>query len=186
MTLYFLTQIKYTQDRDAGIYECQVSTSQGPISRRVQLNVIYPEAFIQGGEEYHVDDGSPISLTCVIGIIIQFFFGSWSMTHKYIMFNFSCQISILKIWTNNIMAASYYTLRQLPNSSSRAGPRYLLLQTRRPLSSPSIYSGITTPGWSTMTQREGSKWESWNNTVVNTRCVFICLFVFLYVIQTET
>ena len=60
-------QIKYTQDRDAGIYECQVSTSQGPISRRVQLNVIYPEAFIQGGEEYHVDNGSPITLTCVIG-----------------------------------------------------------------------------------------------------------------------
>lgn len=62
----WILQIKYTQDRDAGIYECQVSTSQGPISRRVQLNVIYPEAFIQGGEEYHVDNGSPISLTCVI------------------------------------------------------------------------------------------------------------------------
>ena len=64
-------QIKYTQDRDAGIYECQVikkqkyrfvnklgwkykrkskvSTSLGPISRRVQLNVIYPEAYIQVG-----------------------------------------------------------------------------------------------------------------------------------------
>ena len=61
------SQIKYTQDWDAGIYECQVSTLQGPISQRVQLNVIFPEAFIQGGEEYHVDNGSPISLTCVIG-----------------------------------------------------------------------------------------------------------------------
>ena len=65
--LHFPCQIKYTQDRDAGVYECQVSTSKGPISRRVQLNVVYPEAFIQGGSEYHVDDGSPISLTCVIG-----------------------------------------------------------------------------------------------------------------------
>jgi len=62
----WILQIKYTQDRDAGIYECQVSTSLGPISRRVQLNVIYPEAYIQGGEEYHVDAGSPIALTCVI------------------------------------------------------------------------------------------------------------------------
>ena len=60
-------QIKFAQDRDAGIYECQVSTSTGTISRRVNLNVIYPEAFIKGGEEYHVDEGSPISLTCVIG-----------------------------------------------------------------------------------------------------------------------
>ena len=67
----FHVQIKYTQDRDAGVYECQVSTPTGTISRRVTLSVIYPEAFIQGGEEYHVDDGSPISLTCVIGNVIQ-------------------------------------------------------------------------------------------------------------------
>lgn len=62
----WILQIKYSQERDAGIYECQVSTSLGPMSRRVQLNVIYPEAYIHGGEEYHVDAGSPISLTCVI------------------------------------------------------------------------------------------------------------------------
>ena len=31
------------------------------------LTVIYPEAFIHGGEEYHVDAGSPVALTCVIG-----------------------------------------------------------------------------------------------------------------------
>jgi len=62
----WILQIKFAQDRDAGIYECQVSTSTGTISRRVTLNVIYPEAFIKGGEEYHVDEGSSISLTCVI------------------------------------------------------------------------------------------------------------------------
>lgn len=62
----WILQIKYTQDRDAGVYECQVSTSTGTISRRVRLNVIYPEAYIQGGQEYHVDDGSPVSLTCII------------------------------------------------------------------------------------------------------------------------
>ena len=59
-------QIKFVQDRDGGIYECQVSTSTGTISRRVHLNVVYPEAYIKGGEEYHVDEGSPISLTCVL------------------------------------------------------------------------------------------------------------------------
>ena len=40
-------QIKFVQDRDGGIYECQVSTSTGTISRRVQLNVVYPEAYIK-------------------------------------------------------------------------------------------------------------------------------------------
>ena len=59
-------QIKFVQDRDGGIYECQVSTSTGTISRRVELNVVFPEAYIKGGEEYHVDEGSPISLTCVL------------------------------------------------------------------------------------------------------------------------
>ena len=44
-----------------------MSTSTGTISRRVHLNVVYPEAYIKGGEEYHVDEGSPISLTCVLG-----------------------------------------------------------------------------------------------------------------------
>ena len=28
--------------------------------------MVYPEAYIKGGEEYHVDEGSPISLTCVL------------------------------------------------------------------------------------------------------------------------
>ena len=59
-------QIKFVQDRDGGIYECQVSTATGTISRRVQVQVVYPEAYIKGGEEYHVDEGSPISLTCVL------------------------------------------------------------------------------------------------------------------------
>jgi len=62
----WVLQIKFVQDRDGGIYECQVSTSTGTISRRVELNVVFPEAYIKGGEEYHVDEGSPISLTCVL------------------------------------------------------------------------------------------------------------------------
>lgn len=62
----WVLQIKFVQDRDGGIYECQVSTSTGTISRRVELSVVFPEAYIKGGEEYHVDEGSPISLTCVL------------------------------------------------------------------------------------------------------------------------
>jgi len=62
----WVLQIKWVSQDDVGVYECQVSTSTGIISRQVTLNVVTPEAFIQGGAEYHVDQGSMISLTCVI------------------------------------------------------------------------------------------------------------------------
>lgn len=62
----WVLQIKYVQERDAGQYECQVSTNTGILSRRVQLSVVTPEAFILGGDEYHIDRGSQISLVCVI------------------------------------------------------------------------------------------------------------------------
>lgn len=62
----WILQIKYVQERDAGEYECQVSTHTGIISRKVQVRVVTPEAFILGGDEYHIDRGSQISLVCVI------------------------------------------------------------------------------------------------------------------------
>ena len=43
-----------------------MSTSTGTISRKVHLSVVRPEAFILGGDEYHIDRGSQISLVCVI------------------------------------------------------------------------------------------------------------------------
>ena len=44
----------------------QVSTNTGIISRKVNLEVVSPVAFILGGDEYHIDRGSQISLVCVI------------------------------------------------------------------------------------------------------------------------
>lgn len=38
----------------------------GTLSRRVELRVLVPEAFILGAEEYHVDAGSAITLVCII------------------------------------------------------------------------------------------------------------------------
>ena len=67
MMVISLLQIGYSQESDGGLYECQVSTASGLISARVLLTVIYPEARIQGGSEYHVDAGSPVVLTCIIG-----------------------------------------------------------------------------------------------------------------------
>ncbi|ODM91011.1 IgLON family member 5 [Orchesella cincta] len=59
-------QIKFVQKRDAGIFECQVSTGTGIISYFVNMFVAVPEAFILGNGEYHVEEGSNINLVCVI------------------------------------------------------------------------------------------------------------------------
>ncbi|XP_030755890.1 lachesin-like isoform X2 [Sitophilus oryzae] len=58
-------QIKWAQKRDAGIYECQIST-QPVRSYFVNLNVVVPAAQILGGPDLHVDKGSTINLTCSI------------------------------------------------------------------------------------------------------------------------
>lgn len=61
-TLY----IKYVEVKDTGTYECQVSTGTGIISLFVNLKVVTPEAHIPGDGQYHVNRGSPITLSCVI------------------------------------------------------------------------------------------------------------------------
>ncbi|EFX87675.1 hypothetical protein DAPPUDRAFT_312160, partial [Daphnia pulex] len=58
-------QIKFTQARDAGLYECQVST-QPHRSQFIRLNVVAPKAVILGGPEFHVDVGSHVNLTCIV------------------------------------------------------------------------------------------------------------------------
>ncbi|XP_070490012.1 protein CEPU-1-like isoform X2 [Chironomus tepperi] len=58
-------QIKWVQKRDAGLYDCQVS-SQPIKSYSVYLNVIVPTAVIIGGPEYFISKGSTINLTCII------------------------------------------------------------------------------------------------------------------------
>ncbi|KAK4029760.1 hypothetical protein OUZ56_022726 [Daphnia magna] len=86
-------QIKFTQARDAGLYECQVST-QPHRSQFIRLNVVDdspvgdqghaataskssklgkknhaqypPKAVILGGPEFHVDVGSHVNLTCIV------------------------------------------------------------------------------------------------------------------------
>ncbi|XP_030385398.1 junctional adhesion molecule A [Scaptodrosophila lebanonensis] len=58
-------QIKWAQKRDAGMYECQIST-QPVRSYFVRLNVVVPTASILGGPDLHVDKGSTINLTCTV------------------------------------------------------------------------------------------------------------------------
>jgi len=57
--------IKYVQERDAGIYECQIPTRPSQ-SYPITLNIIVPHVRIQGYPDLHVNRGSTINLTCVI------------------------------------------------------------------------------------------------------------------------
>ncbi|XP_069185959.1 basement membrane-specific heparan sulfate proteoglycan core protein isoform X2 [Procambarus clarkii] len=57
--------IRYVQPRDAGIYECQVS-SHPPTSLFVHLQVVEAEAEILGAPEKHVKLGSILRLVCIM------------------------------------------------------------------------------------------------------------------------
>ncbi|XP_045107884.1 uncharacterized protein LOC123502722 isoform X2 [Portunus trituberculatus] len=57
--------IRYVQPRDAGLYECQVS-SHPPTSLFVRLKVVEAEAEILGAPEKHVKLGSILRLVCIM------------------------------------------------------------------------------------------------------------------------
>lgn len=61
----WLLQIQYPQKRDAGMYECQVSTLP-KISRFIALNVIVSKASIGGGPTLYLNSGSTLNLTCEV------------------------------------------------------------------------------------------------------------------------
>ncbi|XP_037776227.1 zwei Ig domain protein zig-8-like [Penaeus monodon] len=58
-------QIKFVQERDAGSYECQVST-EPKMSHFVQLDVITPQVTIAGEADIYVNSGSTVTIKCVI------------------------------------------------------------------------------------------------------------------------
>ncbi|CAH0714960.1 unnamed protein product, partial [Brenthis ino] len=58
-------QIKFPQERDAGIYECQVNT-EPKMSLAFQLNVVEAKAKILGPADLYVKTGSLLSLTCIL------------------------------------------------------------------------------------------------------------------------
>ncbi|XP_059218918.1 zwei Ig domain protein zig-8 [Stomoxys calcitrans] len=66
----WILQIKSAQKRDAGIYECQIST-QPVLSYFVNLNVVVPTASIIGAPDLHVDKGSTINLTCTVKFCLE-------------------------------------------------------------------------------------------------------------------
>ncbi|XP_033336058.1 defective proboscis extension response 1 [Megalopta genalis] len=58
-------QIKSPQNRDSGVYECQVST-EPKMSLNYTLNVIEARARINGSSDIYVKTGSILTLTCLM------------------------------------------------------------------------------------------------------------------------
>ncbi|XP_050689676.1 zwei Ig domain protein zig-8-like [Eriocheir sinensis] len=57
--------VGWVQQRDAGVYECQIGTTP-PTSHFVTLGVMEPRTIILGGGDLHVNTGSTINLTCLV------------------------------------------------------------------------------------------------------------------------
>ncbi|XP_014216955.2 contactin-2, partial [Copidosoma floridanum] len=58
-------KIRYADCRDAGIYECQISTTP-PMGHPIYLTIVEPETMITGEDDYYVNKGSTINLTCIV------------------------------------------------------------------------------------------------------------------------
>ncbi|XP_050721088.1 uncharacterized protein LOC127000955 [Eriocheir sinensis] len=61
----WLLIIHHLQERDAGLYECQISSTP-PRSHLIHLAVVEPETAIVGGPDVYLNTGSQLALTCTI------------------------------------------------------------------------------------------------------------------------
>uniref|UniRef100_A0A182YDS1 Ig-like domain-containing protein n=1 Tax=Anopheles stephensi TaxID=30069 RepID=A0A182YDS1_ANOST len=55
----------YPQQRDSGVYECQISTTP-PVGYSMMLSVVEPITTIIGGPDLYIDTGSTVNLTCIV------------------------------------------------------------------------------------------------------------------------
>ena len=54
---------------DAGLYECQVSSTP-PLSHHIYLEVAQPYTEIIGGREIYLDEGSMMNITCLVKVSV--------------------------------------------------------------------------------------------------------------------
>ncbi|XP_050097761.1 zwei Ig domain protein zig-8-like isoform X1 [Anopheles aquasalis] len=58
-------KVLYPQQRDSGVYECQISTTP-PVGYSMTLSVVEPLTTIIGGPDLYIDMGSTVNLTCIV------------------------------------------------------------------------------------------------------------------------
>ncbi|XP_058061405.1 zwei Ig domain protein zig-8-like [Anopheles bellator] len=58
-------KVLYPQQRDSGVYECQISTTP-PVGYSMTLAVVEPITTVVGGPDLYIDTGSTVNLTCIV------------------------------------------------------------------------------------------------------------------------
>jgi len=93
-------KIKYVSARDAGKYECQVSTVP-KISRWIDLVVVVPKVRIFGGPDIYVREGSSLQLECVISQTI--------VSPKFVVWEYNGEL---------VPGSSFIKVQDSPSTSS--------------------------------------------------------------------
>jgi len=93
-------KIKHVSARDAGRYECQVSTVP-KISHWVDLVVVVPKVRIFGGPDIYVREGSSLQLECVISQTI--------VSPKFVVWEYNGQL---------VPGSSFIKVQDSPSTSS--------------------------------------------------------------------
>lgn len=65
MTEEWTLQLRYSQRKDTGLYECQVGMTP-PIGLVTLLSVVEPVTTLLGGPEIYINKGSTMNLTCIV------------------------------------------------------------------------------------------------------------------------
>lgn len=93
-------KIKYVSARDAGQYECQVSTVP-KVSRWIDLVVVVPKVRIFGGPDIYVREGSSLQLECVISQTI--------VSPKFVVWEYNGEL---------VPGSSFIKVQDSPSTSS--------------------------------------------------------------------
>jgi len=96
----WILKIKNVSARDAGKYECQVSTAP-KISRWIDLVVVVPKVRIFGGPDIYVREGSALQLECVISQTI--------VSPRFVVWQFNGEL---------VPGSSFIKVQDSPSTSS--------------------------------------------------------------------
>jgi len=110
-------QLQFAQQRDSGLYECQIGT-QPTRSFFVNLQVVEPTTTIFGGPEMHVHEGSPLNISCVVHNSVgqpEFFF--WKHNGNGIKFD-DVRYEMRQYFADNDETVSSFVIKSAQYSDS--------------------------------------------------------------------
>ncbi|KAL7031902.1 hypothetical protein ACKWTF_007166 [Chironomus riparius] len=111
----WILKIRYSQVRDSGYFECQISTTP-PRGYAIYLNVVEPLTSIIGGPDVYINSGSTINLTCIVKNSPESPFAMF-WTHNNIEINFDSERGGVSVITEKADVTTSYLLIQKARAS---------------------------------------------------------------------